>query len=200
MDNLALAIGVLAGLVQLAGYWQYNQAMTSYYGHKPSTASWLMWGLGGGVELLIFDSLVQSWSKDFLPMMCAVAAIFVFLRMWWRGVSFELERWDVLVIIPLDLALVAFYVVSRDPIASNVFLGVDILVSFLPTLWGTWKKPISEHPSPWRTWTFAYALLTMLVLLQWENGWELIYPVSCMVLHGTVWYLAQYRSVEAAGI
>lgn len=200
MDQLAFALGVLAGLVQLAGYWQYNKAISSYDGHKPNAASWLMWGLGGGVELLIFDSLVQSWSKDFLPMMCAVAAMFVFLRVWWRGASFEFERWDVLVIIPLDIALVTFYVVTQDPFLSNAFLGVDIFVSFLPTLWGTWKAPRSEHPRPWRTWTLAYLLLTLTVVLHWENGWELIYPVSCIVLHGVVWQLSSTKNVRAAAV
>ncbi len=200
MDKLALALGVLAGLVQLAGYWQYNKAITSYDGHKPNAASWLMWGVGGGVELLIFDSLVRSWSKDFLPMMCAVAAVFVFLRVWWRGAAFELERWDKLVIIPLDIALVAFYVVSRDPITSNVFLGIDILVSFWPALVSTYRDPQSEHPRSWRTWTLAYALLTLVVIIDWKNGWELIYPVSCLVLHAIVWRLSSAGRANPAAV
>lgn len=190
MDQLALAIGVLAGLVQLAGYWQYNKIMSQDPAHKPNAATWFMWGAGGVEELIVYAALVQDRSKEILPAVCAVVVTITFLRVWWREGTLSLDRKDWLVI-GVDVFVIAFWFVTHDPVASNVLLGMDISISFIPIIKSTLAHPNGERPQPWRTWTSAYALLTLVVVLQWENGWELVYPVVCLVLHCIVWQLAR---------
>lgn len=203
VDSVATVLGVLAGLVLLWGYYQYNQAMLKYEGHKPNTATWFMWGIGGVSEFIIYSALVINSSKEILPAMCALAITLTFLHVWWREKSLNLTKWD-WTIIALDGGVVAFYFIIKAlypderPLAANVLLGADMVFSFYPLLKSTWRCPSSEHPAPWRTWTIAYGLLTLVVLIQWVDAWELIYPVVYLVLHGAVWWLCRVRRVRAA--
>lgn len=207
MDYLALAIGVLAGLVQLAGYWQYNEAMTSHKDHDPSATSWFMWAIGGFVELVIFAGLVEKQaeevtaarSKEILPAVCAIVVIYTFIRIWRRERSLDISRKD-WTIIGFDTALVAFYVATKNVYVANLLLIPDMVVSFWPTLRDTWRKPASEHPKPWLTWTVAYGLLTFVVILEWESAWELIYPAGYLVLHGAVWLISSRKGATAAAV
>ena len=195
MEQLAIALGILAGLVHLAGYWQYHQFI-SRRDNDPNAASWFMWGVGGGVELFIYDSLVRNWAKDFLPFTCSVGALITFLRMGLRESSFRLDRED-LISIAMDAGLVAFYIKSHDVVVSNWLLGLDMILSFLPILRTTWREPAREHPQSWATWTISYTLLAIAVFLAKGVLLELLYPVLYMVLHGTVWAFARYRTVKS---
>jgi len=190
MGNLAMVLGVLAGLIQLTGYWQYHKVMITHDGHKPNAASWFMWGVGGIVELVIYAALVDDHSKEILPAVCAVVAVILFLRVWWREHSFRLnlEDW---IIISCDFVVVAFWFLTKNPYAANALLGLDMVLSFVPILRSTLENPKNEHPAPWKTWTIAYTVLTLVVVLQWENAWELIYPVTYLVLHGAIWYITR---------
>ena len=198
MDNLALTLGVLAGLVQLAGYWQYNKAM-SHAGHKPNAASWFMWGIGGVTELVVYSSLVKDRSKEILPAVCAVVVIITFVRIWWRDRTLNMDCHD-WIVVGFDALVVVFWFVTKNPFAANALLGIDMFLSFIPIIGSTYRNPASEHPHPWATWTIAYSLLTLVVILQWENSWELIYPVLYVVLHGVIWYISGVKSARTAAI
>ena len=161
-------------------------------GHKPNAASWFMWGVGGVTELIVYAALVQDRAKEVLPAVCAVAVVLTFWRVWRKEGFGKLERQDWWTI-GLDVAVVVVWFATKNPILSNVLLGVDMIASFAPVLSSTWRDPRSEHPKPWRTWTCAYSLLTLVVILQWESGWELIYPVLYAVLHGAIWRLSSIK-------
>lgn len=195
MDRLAIALGILAGLVQLAGYWQYHQVMSTHNDHKPNAASWFMWGVGGATELIVYAALVEDRSKEFLPAVCAVVVIITFLRVWWREGTFKLTAHD-WAIVAVDAAVVGFWFLTKNPYASNALLGADMLLSFIPILGSTWRDPKSEQPRPWMTWTIAYALLTTVVIIKWENAWELIYPVLYLILHGAVWAVVRFKTTK----
>ncbi len=177
-----MTLGVLAGLVQLAGYWHYYWLMSLEKGHKPNAASWLMWALGGATELVVFAALVQDPAKEILPAVCGVAAIAIFIQMLRRGAMVQLDTWEK-VTIGFDAVVLVFYVVTKDVVVSNILLSIDLVLSFSPTLWSTWKQPKREHPTPWHLWTLAYALLTLVVIIERDSNWEFIYPVTCVVLH-----------------
>jgi hypothetical protein len=186
MTEFTLALGVLAGLVQLAGYWQYHRIMASDVEHSPNAASWLMWGVGGLSELIIYAYTVDNRDKEILPAVCAAVALIMFIRVWRRANGLHLDRheWHM---VALDMGLVAFWFVTRNLLFSNLFLALDMYVSFRPVLKHVRENPRSEHPEPWKTWTIAYSLLTLLVVIQWEGWLELIYPVTYLILHGLVW-------------
>jgi len=151
-----------------------------------------MWGIGGATELIVYAALVETLAKEILPAVCAAAVFFTFMRVWWHERSLKMNRSDWLVV-GFDGAVVAFWFITKNPFISNALLGVDMFLSFLPIIKSVWRNPRSEHPRPWRTWTMAYTLLTLVVIIQWENGWELIYPALYMVLHGAVWIISKKK-------
>ncbi len=191
MDILVGTLGVLAGLVQLAGYWQYHKAM-QLKGNKPSPASWFMWAVDGGVDLFIFAMLTKDWEKNFLSSVCAIAAIAVFVQIWRRERTLRLSKSDYAFVVMNGL-LVAFYVATRNPFISNALLGVSLAIAFTPNLFAVWSDPNSESPQPWFIWTLAYVLLTLVIVLEWQNWWELIYPVTSIVLTGAVGLIASFK-------
>lgn len=202
MEQIALALGLLAGLVQLAGYWQYNRIMSQDRNHVPNASSWFMWGVGGALELWLYRGLVHEQggaflqSKEILPLMCAVGVMLTFIHVAWRhGLRLKLRDAKV---ITWDLVASAIYAVTGNPYVSNVFLGIDIAISFRPILTSVKEDPLSEDPRPWLTWTIGYGLLSLAVLTSWQNWYELIYPVTCFVLHARVWRLASVAGVTAA--
>ena len=185
MDYLAVALGVLAGLVQLAGYWVYNRKVACR-DIRPNVTSWALWGGGGVIEYVLYGDLVQDWVKEFLPLVCAVAVFATFVHMLFRGSWRRPDWWDV-VLFCLDVGVVVFWVLTQDPLLSNILLGVDIVVSHLPIFRSAWKEPCSENRTPWAMWTIAYSLLTIVVCLRWEKWGDLIYPVSGLISTAAVW-------------
>ncbi len=195
-----LSLGIAAGLVHLAGYLSYDRIMTRK-GRKPNAASWFMWAAGGLTELSIFAGLVEveneeataELSKEILPALCAVVAIYIFARIWWRKKRFpELENWDKGMVV-FDFSVVALWFIFKNPYVSNLLLALDLIASFIPTIKGVRKNPRYEHPLPWAIWTVGYLILAVVVVQAWETPWELLYPLLCAALHGTVWYYSKAR-------
>ncbi len=185
MTELAAFIGYLAGLVHLAGYWQYNRIMMNDPDHDPNAASWFMWAIGATVEVFLYHELVQDPAKEFLPKVCAVGMLFTFAHAWWRhGLRLKLSDWKD---ITADVVAVAIWL-TMGTVVANIFMGVDVWISFRPIIREVREKPKTEVPLPWATWSLAYALMAVGVMLDWHNWYELVFPAVSMVVHGSVWY------------
>ena len=191
MEKLSVGIGMLAGLVQLAGYWLYNQKLARKH-ISPNATSWALWGGGGVIEYALYGDLVHDWVKEFLPLMCAVAVFATFLHMLFRGSCRRPDGRDV-ILFSMDVGVVVFWVFTQDPLMSNMLLGADIVVSHFPIFRSTWKEPRSENGGPWATWTVAYTLLTLVVCMRWERWGDLIYPLAGLGSTAVVWAIVRWR-------
>lgn len=167
--------------------------------HRPNAASWFMWGVGGFTELIIYANTADNRDKEILPAVCAAVAVIMLVLVWRREKGLHLDRHDRQIVM-LDMGLVAFWFITRNLLLSNLLLALDMFVSFKPILKSVRENPRSEHPLPWRTWTIAYALLTLLTLIQWEGWLELIYPVTYLFLHGMVWRIASSTRCAPAAV
>lgn len=183
--ELGVLFGVFAGFVQLAGYWQYNTKLARK-DISPNATSWALWGGGGVVEYALYGDLAQDWVKEFLPMMCAVAVFATFVHMLFRCSCRRPDGWD-LTWFSLDLLVVAFWAYTQDALATNLLLGLDIVASHAPILRSTWKSPRTENGTSWATWTLAYMLLTVAVVLRWTKWGDLIYPLCYLAMCGLMW-------------
>lgn len=185
MIEFAAFTGYLAGSVQLAGYVYYNVIMVKDPDHEPNASSWFMWAIGAVVEVFLYHELVQDPVKEFLPKMCAVGMILTFAHSCWRyGLLLKWSDWKE---ITMDLLVVLAWS-TLGAIPANIFMGLDVAVSYKPIIQTVREKPLSEQPGPWAVWTVAYTLLTITVLLDWKNGYELIFPVVSSVVCAAVWY------------
>jgi SET domain len=73
--------------------------------------------------------------------------------------------------------------------------NITAFTSFLPLLRSTWSNPERESAPPWLMWTLAYALLGVTTVLadQAKHPVLLVYPCSCVLLHGAIAYLCTRR-------
>lgn len=190
MERLAVTIGILAGLVQLAGYVLYNRTA-----RKPSAMSWGIWGIGSFLTYFLYGELVQDWVKEFLPLLCMLAALTTFTLCLRRKLLDRPDRTDWFILV-LDVAVIAYWLTYRETKWANLFLQIDVAISFIPQLRSVWKSPSSEDSKPWLVWSVAYLLLLTTVVMRWESWWELLYPVNYFILHLGVWALARRRTVK----
>lgn len=59
-----------------------------------------------------------------------------------------------------------------------------MIISFQPLYQEVQVSPATEKPVPWRIWTIAYALATLVVCLRRKNQYQdLVYPASMMFAH-----------------
>ena len=195
MNKLAIVFSIAAGLVQLAGYWIYNKKLASKE-INPNATTWVIWGLGSFVAFALYKDLANDWVKEFLPFVCAIAALITFAHMMLRGSFQRPDRLDIEMFF-LDAAVVAYWISSNDPISSNVLLEIDIWISFLPILRSTWFKPETEDPKPWFIWSVAYTLLTIAVIMRWDKWWDLLLPVNYLILHFAIWGIAKFRAARS---
>jgi len=186
--DLAIVVGIIAGVVQLWGYWLHNKTAT----HTDSAVSWAIWGLGSFITWFLYAELVNDWVKEFLPLLCMFAAFATFLRYAFKGYFSKPDKIDLFVLV-LDVIIIAYWFVYQEATWANLFIQIDVIISFIPMLRSVWKKPHSEDPKPWLVWSVAYLLLTLTVIMRWESWWELLYPLNYFVLHFAVWMITKFR-------
>lgn len=186
---LTVVLGVTAGLIQLAGYWLYNKGLRKTE-INPNATSWAIWGIGSVVAVIVYSDLVNDWVLEFLPTVCAVAALLTFIHMMVRGTFKRPDRTEALIFV-LDMAVLLYYFTSDNALIANIFMVIDILISFVPIIRSTWDDPIAEDPKPWLIWSGAYTLLVLVSFLRGESLWDALMPTAYLFLHIIIWRLAK---------
>jgi len=193
MDFLAIspALGIVAGIVQVSGYIFYTKKIN--VGRiRPNTASWSIWAFGAVLESTSYVYVTGDWVKNVLPIACAVSAIFMFLyclRYGYFGRPSYLEWF----LVYLDCFAIFLWWWYDSAIYANLFLVLTAVISFIPIIIHVWKDQMAEDSLPWFTWTTAYALLGLVVILRWEKWEDLVYPAVFLILHLVVAVLALDR-------
>ncbi|HVT74805.1 MAG TPA: hypothetical protein VHD69_00045 [Candidatus Paceibacterota bacterium] len=198
MKDLAILLGALACITQVYGYWIYNKAI--YKGDiKPNATSWGLWGLGSAVAYWSYTRLDNGWIEDMLPLVCAVICFGTFAMALIKGKFEKAKREDIL-IGALDIMVIAFWLSSKSDVATNVWMQIDVVISFLPILRDSWRKPQDEQLKPWIVWCVAYTLMFASVLLvmieEGKAGWSLMYPSVYFVLHLAVALVVKFRTAK----
>jgi hypothetical protein len=190
---LLLTLGILAGLLQLAGYALY--ARETVLGHiKPNTASWGLWALGAVLESGSYAIATQDIAKNILPVLCALSAIAFFFIALRRGHFEKIDCFD-WIIIGLDIVAVAIWVSTRSAIYANIYIVTTAVFSFVPIFRHAWRDPKHENATPWIIWTLAYSLLTAVVLIDFISWTELVFPATYVLLCTIIGCLAWDRRI-----
>jgi hypothetical protein len=195
MYAFAVAVSIAASVLQLVGYWIYNRKIAESIeakGIKPNATTWGLWALGSIPVVILYQDLTDDWVKGLVPTVCAFGAIATFVHMMVKGTFQKPDRLDVEIFI-LDLVVVFYWMVTKDPSISTIFLEIDIWITFIPIFRTTWKLPETENPKPWYVWAVAYTLWTVVVLMRYELWWDLILPVNYIFQHGAVGLIARFR-------
>lgn len=188
LNNLTLLLAVAACALQVIGHIKYNKNS----GIDPNVTSWTIWGVTSVLDTWNYSEMTGDWHKNLLPITCSLCCLATWIICLMRNRFSKLEREHYLSLIICALAMVVWHKFG-DIKDSNLILQVDNLVSFLPIIWTVWRTPSKERPTPWMWWTASYALGTIIVLIRYEQWQDLMYPVSCAVLHFIVGALSKRR-------
>lgn len=193
MDTLSVLFSISATGCLLWGYWLYNKGI--YRGTiSPNPASWFLWAIGGVVEAGSYWTITNDPLKRLFPTVCAVVIVVTFLFALAGGRFQKPERVDILILI-LDLELGALMLTNYfSPEVLNIMVQFDVILTFCPLIRSTWKKPLEEESEPWFVWSLSYILLTITVLLRFEDLWDLAYPLTAFTLHLIVALIARFRT------
>ncbi len=189
-------------------------------GVDPNPATWLMFSYGTTVLAFlewrfIADEVAEKggvfgpseFAILFLPIACALLSIRVATICWKRG-KLRIPR-EAGEVIPfaIDICLTVAYVgvwfaTTNDALSEHrleeltllflVLSNMSTCVSFAPIVQNTWKSPQDERALPWFIWTSAYAMHGIATYLDEKTLWTplIMYPASCVVLHGLMALLA----------
>lgn len=204
-------LAVVSGLLQALGYsvyfWKSIRKETD-----PNPTTWLMFAYGTALLTVLEYDRDAPWQLLILPIVCATLSVGVAILCKVRGTlkwpDTTYERAALATDIGLTICYVSVAFLSLTALVSSeqrvalalcflVLTNASTVVSFIPTLKGTWDKPSSEHPLAWLIWTMAYSTLGFATLLE-EGAWTefMIYPVSCALLHGLVGVFALRRHLH----
>lgn len=173
-----ITLAVSAALFQIIGHIVYNKDPEI----KPNLTSWTIWGWTSLVDTLNYIDLTGDWQKNLLSITCSVASLITWFLLLFRG-KFSIPKikdYISLAISGVAIVLWKKFTLVRE---SSALLQVDNVISFLPIIASTWNNPKSERPVAWLWWTGSYALGTLVVILRMNDWVELLYPLSCLVLH-----------------
>jgi hypothetical protein len=214
-ENL-LVLGVIAGVLQVIGYWLY---ITDDH-IEPNPVTWFMFAYGTALLTLLEWDTDATIPELILPAVCSVLAVYVSYQcwkkarlitpsMWWPRDWWPddiVERWsfisDIIITVAYVFAwwLAAYAFISTEHKELAVFLflflsNLSTFPSFYPIIKSTYLAPEKEAALPWFTWAAAYALLGVITYATQGNFWNILmfYPVSNAVLHGVVGILAAKR-------
>lgn len=180
---MSIVLGLMAGTVQLLGYYVYNRGA----GDKINTGSWSIWALAGVVDLVSYFAMTGDWVINFLPAVCAVAAFGTFCYAIYRKRFSWPDRWD-RIFLGVDGLITVVWVLT-NAVFANLLYQLSTVLSFIPMY--RWQFAGGrEKALPWLIWAFAYVLLTASVLLRLNRWEELVYPVSHALTHLAVALIA----------
>ncbi len=189
--QFSVVLGILAGVIQLIGYGIYAKRMG-----EVNTGSWLIWAIGGGIDLVSYIAVTDGdWVVNFLPAVCAFAAVAVFVY----GLAmkkFKMPDRTEWVFVGADsvITVIWFY---TNAFLANLLYQVSNVASFYPMVRKMRSGTEKEDSLPWLVWTVAYATLTVAVLLRLHRWEELAYPVSHVAAHAYVFWLARSKERSA---
>lgn len=200
-SNTVLLWGVIAGLLQLAGYALYIR----YQGKEeiePNPYTWLMFAYG--TVLLAFleldNILVEShgdwmtFSLLLLPFICSLGAIVVFFLIWKRNkvlgrpqnIWWPKDMWDqgsLIMDIAITITYMAIWGLSLWALMTTggrevwawwllFFSNVSTFPGFVPMIREVWSEPETEDYRPWLVWALAYAALGYATFVEVGIFWH----------------------------
>ncbi len=175
LTGLSVTFGVMAGVIQLIGYFVYLKLSKG----KANTGSWLIWTLSAVVDLISYSYVTGGdIVKEILPAACALACVLTFSYLLIKGRFGKPDKADWFMIGADTAISIAWWQQIMNAIAANLMLQVSTVASAFPMVRGILKGKEKESLAPWVIWTTAYACHIVSVSTSLDRWEELAYPVA----------------------
>lgn len=186
MDQVRLALGIVAAVLHGLGYYLYSRH-TKLGQSTPNIASWSIWAFLATINALTYRVMSGDPAATLQFFMGSIGCMLTFLFALAMGKFSWPKRWEHWAMFILGIVATVVYYRFRNATSANMIVLVAFVISFIPTLEGVIRDPFVEVPRSWVIWTVAYMITTMNVTL--NPDWRLVsllMPVVMVVAHGAV--------------
>mgnify|MGYP000582484979 CR=1 FL=1 len=193
MENASIALSLVSGALFIAAYCDYlNTAMRG--GGKPNWITWVIFLMVGIVNAMSYFSVTRDWLKCIIPGINFVFALLMVLVAFLCGRTKKPGFSGILALL-VGVAAALMGIWKDSSIVANMAIQVAILIGFIPTWQSVWNDPMAEPFRPWFAWAASYIALVGVVAMRWKDEpLELVYPISCTILHASVPILCILRA------
>lgn len=187
------AIGVLAGIISLAGFVPYIAGVVS--GRTvPSRSTWLIWTLVGA---MLFASYHEAGARETIWVALSYVAgplvVFILsLRHGSRDATL-LDR----ACLAVSAASAALWAATGEPILALLLNIMVDCAGAVPTIVKLWRDPGSEDMTAWCFFLVA-AVLNLAAIREWELS-TIVYPAYLFAVAITIVSLSARPMLGSAG-
>lgn len=207
--NPIFFLGFLSATIQLLGYIFYIKK-TNRSDISPNPTTWLIFAFDTAILVFLEAIAGASIALLLLPFICSFFAMYIAWlvrksgRLQWP--TSKIDSYILISSIFIAIIYTTLFFISEFGFITNstllivsygflILSNVNTYVAFIPLLREVYITPEHEHAGPWTVWTVSYSLLTIVTYLEVgfsRDGLILyVYPISCLILHTLVAWLAR---------
>lgn len=176
--EIKIIFSVIAVILTFVGYYSYIRD-TLRGKTTPHIFTWFIWGLGTAIAYGLQVNAgagVGSW----MTLAVTIACFLIFILGMQNGKK-DITKSDIAFFI-LAIVALGLWLIVKQPIASTILASFTAILSFIPTVRKSWKKPHSET-------LFTYELNILrhgfgFLSLQQYSIVTWLYPVSWLIING----------------
>jgi hypothetical protein len=194
-NNLSAALGIVATLFQLYGYYLYAKGLLKNKKYSPNRVSWLIWTYGSAFEAITYVGMSGDIYKNIFPIACNIACIITCVIVFKKGRYRKLSLVDYLCFI-IDIASILVWWKYQSATYAHLVVMTSVAVSYFPTLFSVWEKHTSENYQAWKMWNIGYALAGLVVLLRWNKWEDMVYPATYLFFGLMITAIIRHRAAR----
>lgn len=180
MHNTHEILGIIAGILALAGYVPYIYS-TIHGSTRPNKASWIIWTLVGG--LLAFSYIAEGeMSTAWVPLSYFLGPLIVAILSFRYGYS-EWTKLDKICVVAAIISLIPWLLSKNASLTLIINLVIDG-AGAIPTLVKSWHEPETEDFTAW----FIFFIANTLEVIAIQDWWNIavLYPIYLFFLAGSI--------------
>ncbi|NCD01157.1 hypothetical protein EOL94_03640 [bacterium] len=168
---------ISASLIILLVYFIYLKQVI-HGKSTPNPGTWIVWLVVMTINLITYSSLTDHSLYKTLITFASFSGVFLIMFYSFLGCKFSKLILIDKIILTLSLAIIVYWLTTKNDELSSLFLQIAIFISFLPTVFGLIQGRLKESLAPWAIATFAYSLHALSLLINYNgNIYEFCLPV-----------------------
>lgn len=212
-DAAVILLSSFAGAMHVIAFYLYHRRMIRGVS-VPNFSSWTVWSFLSALNCVTYIIQGKDLVAGFLPIASSLSTVLVFGIAVRRRKLSDYNFRDLMFLLAGAFGSVLLFLVAAHKLSiidvhmfgrvgdlavwfvvhaweAHLFLQLIIFISFIPTIWGVWKKDV-EEPRPWFVWCTGYVFMMGAVLIQGEDiVHKLVYPIHLLSLHLWIGFLAR---------
>lgn len=183
-DQFAAIMGVIAGIISLAGFVPY--ILSIFRGETvPNCATWWIWTLNGTIIGSAYFFATSDLGAIWVPLSYILGPLFISILAIKYNDKEYLSRLDMVCLISAFISLI-LWGLSQSPLLALFFLLVIDILGAIPTYIKSYYDPLSENLVAWLIFSLGN-ILNLFSVTHWDLG-SATYPIYLALMASTITY------------